>query len=91
MALQLYQCHHVPIHTFLHSLKARSHFKVLRIQNGIIENIVYQFIENSHFLPTFAEIADDNPRTGLTARITSVNFQPFVKPTINPVKKVATA
>lgn len=53
--------------------------------------IAYQFIENSHFLPTFAQIAEEKPRTGLNAKITSVNFQPFVKPTINPVKNVATA
>lgn len=32
--------------------------------------IAYQFIENSHFLPTFAQIAEEKPRTGLNAKIT---------------------
>lgn len=75
----------------LNSLIARLYFQVLQIANGIIEDIVYQFIENSCSLPTFAQRADENPKTGLNASITSVNIQPFVQTTINPVKKIITA
>lgn len=41
-------------------------------------------------LPTFAQMAAESPRTGLTASITRVNFHPLMRPTINPATKVVT-
>lgn len=52
--------------------------------------MAHHFIENSYVFHIFARRADENSIRRLKARITSVNFQPFVKPTLNAMKKVAT-
>lgn len=52
--------------------------------------MAHHFIENSYVFHIFAWRADENSIRRLKARITSVNFQPFVKPTLNAMKKVAT-
>ena len=42
----------------------------------------------AHVAPTLEKIAPQGTRSGLTAMMTSVSFQPYTKPIRKPVKKV---